>query len=132
MAKPIEIDSSSINILGAGTIVKGDITANGDFRIDGTLNGTITAKGKLVIGATGSVEGEISCQNADFSGNVKANITVQELLALKSTAKLTGNIIVNKLSIEPGAQFSGSCSMNTGKTNSFNQMNESQQAKETT
>ncbi len=56
MAKPIEIDSSSINILGAGTIVKGDIIANGDFRIDGTLTGTITAKGKLVIGATGSVE----------------------------------------------------------------------------
>ena len=132
MAKPIEIDSSSINILGAGTIVKGDIIANGDFRIDGTLNGTISAKGKLVIGATGSVEGEITCQNADFSGTIKANVSVQELLALKSTAKLTGNIVVNKLSIEPGAQFSGSCNMNAGKPNSFNQMNESHQAKETT
>ena len=131
MAKPNELDSSSINILGAGTVVKGDIIANGDFRIDGTLNGTINAKGKLVIGATGSVEGEITCQNADFSGTIKANVSVQELLALKSTAKLTGNIIINKLSIEPGAQFSGSCNMNPGKSNSFNQMNESQQAKET-
>lgn len=131
MAKPIEIDSSSINILGAGTIVKGDIIANGDFRIDGTLTGTINAKGKLVIGATGSVEGEISCQNADFSGTIKANINVQELLALKSTAKLTGNIVVNKLSIEPGAQFSGSCSMNTGKSNTFNHPNDFQ-TKETT
>ena len=130
MAKPIEIDSSSINILGAGTIVKGDIIANGDFRIDGTLTGTISAKGKLVIGATGSVEGEITCQNADFSGTIKANINVQELLALKSTAKLTGNIVVNKLSIEPGAQFSGSCSMNSGKTNFFNNQNDIQ-AKET-
>jgi cytoskeletal protein CcmA (bactofilin family) len=115
MAKVNEIDSSSINILGAGTSVKGEITANGDFRIDGTLIGTITAKGKLVIGATGNVEGEINCQNADFSGVINANVNVTELLSLKSTAKLNGDITVNKLSIEPGAQFSGSCNMNTTK-----------------
>ncbi len=115
MAKVNEIDSSSINILGAGTLVKGEISANGDFRIDGTLIGTINAKGKLVIGATGSVEGEIVCQNADFSGSVKANVNVLEMLSLKSTSKLVGDITVNKLSIEPGAQFSGSCNMNSGK-----------------
>ena len=120
MAKINEIDSSSINILGNGTTVKGDIIANGDFRIDGTLIGSINAKGKLVIGATGNVEGEINCQNADFSGIVKANVNVQEMLALKSTAKLTGDITINKLSIEPGAQFSGSCNMNNVKnTSSF-------------
>ncbi|MFZ4399725.1 MAG: bactofilin family protein [Bacteroidales bacterium] len=115
MAKINEIDSSSINILGAGTAVKGDITANGDFRIDGSLIGNISAKGKLVIGATGFVEGEITCQNADFSGNIKGKINVAELLSLKSTSKVTGDIIINKLSIEPGAQFSGSCNMDSGK-----------------
>ncbi len=115
MGKINEIDSSSINILGAGTVVKGDITANGDFRIDGILNGKINAKGKLVIGATGSVEGEITCQNADFSGNVKGKVNVAELLSLKSTAKIIGDLIINKLSIEPGAQFSGSCNMDSSK-----------------
>ncbi|NVN93670.1 MAG: polymer-forming cytoskeletal protein [Bacteroidetes bacterium] len=115
MAKINEIDSSSINILGVGTAVKGDITANGDFRIDGSLIGNISAKGKLVIGTTGSVEGEITCQNADFSGNVKGKVNVAELLSLKSTSKIIGDIIINKLSIEPGAQFSGSCNMDSAK-----------------
>ncbi len=129
MAKVYEIDSSSINILGAGTSVKGEINANGDFRIDGSLIGTINAKGKLVIGATGSVEGEIICQNADFSGNVKASVNVMEMLSLKSTSKLTGDIVVNKLSIEPGAQFSGSCNMNTAKnTTLFSQKNETEKS----
>lgn len=129
MAKINEIDSSSINILGAGTIVKGEISANGDFRIDGTLLGSINAKGKLVIGATGSVEGEIICQNADFSGNVKANVNVLEMLSLKSTSKLIGDISVNKLSIEPGAQFSGSCNMNNGKNASlFTQKDETEKS----
>lgn len=129
MAKVNEIDSSSINILGAGTLVKGEISANGDFRIDGTLIGTINAKGKLVIGATGSVEGEIVCQNADFSGSVKANVNVLEMLSLKSTSKLIGDITVNKLSIEPGAQFSGSCNMNSGKNNNlFNSKDETEKS----
>jgi cytoskeletal protein CcmA (bactofilin family) len=129
MAKVNEIDSSSINILGAGTIVKGEISANGDFRIDGTLIGTINAKGKLVVGATGNVEGEIICQNADFSGSIKANVNVLEMLSLKSTSKLIGDISVNKLSIEPGAQFSGSCNMNSGKnTTLFTQKNETEKS----
>ena len=115
MAKVNEIESSSINILGAGTSVKGDITANGDFRIDGSLIGNISAKGKLVIGATGSVEGEITCQNADFSGNIKGKVNVAELLSLKSTSRINGDIIINKLSIEPGAQFSGSCNMDSSR-----------------
>ena len=111
MAKSVEIESPSINLFGAGTIVKGEITSNGDFRIDGTLIGTINSKGKVVIGTTGIVEGEIICQNADISGVIKARVTVAELLALKSTAQLTGDIITNKLSVEPGAKFSGACSM---------------------
>jgi len=112
MAKSVEIESPSINLFGAGTVVKGEITSNGDFRIDGTLIGTINSKGKVVIGTTGVVEGEIICQNADISGVIKARITVAELLALKSTAQLNGDIITNKLSVEPGAKFSGACNMN--------------------
>jgi len=112
MAKSFEQESPSINLIGAGTIIKGDIKSNGDIRIDGTLIGSVNSKGKLVVGTTGSVEGEIVCQNADFSGIIKAQITVSELLSLKATAKLNGDVITNKLAIEPGALFSGSCSMN--------------------
>lgn len=111
MAKNTELESPSINILGPGTVVKGDITSNGDFRIDGTLIGSIQSKGKVVVGTTGTVEGEIICQNADLSGNIKAHVTVSELLTLKASSRLVGDIKVNKLAIEPGAIFSGSCKM---------------------
>ncbi len=101
----------SINILGPGAVVKGEIQVNGDFRIDGTLNGTIQCKGKIVVGPTGRIDGEIQCQNADFSGEVTANVKVAELLTLKETARFSGDIITGKLAIEPGAKFSGSCTM---------------------
>lgn len=112
MAKNFESESPSINLIGAGTIITGDIKSNGDIRIDGTVTGSVNAKGKLVIGSTGNVDGEIICQNADFSGIIKAQVTVSELLSLKATAKLTGDVTTNKLAIEPGALFSGSCMMN--------------------
>jgi cytoskeletal protein CcmA (bactofilin family) len=112
MAKSFEQESPSINLIGAGTVINGDIKSNGDIRIDGTLIGSVNSKGKLVVGATGNIEGEVNCQNADFSGNIKATVTVSELLSLKATAKLNGNVVTNKLAIEPGALFSGSCSMN--------------------
>lgn len=104
----------SINILGPGAVVRGEIQVNGDFRIDGTLTGTISCKGKIVVGPTGKIEGEILCQNADFSGEVKANVKVSELLTLKESARYSGDITTGKLAIEPGAQFSGTCTMEQG------------------
>jgi cytoskeletal protein CcmA (bactofilin family) len=104
-------DSGSVNIIGAGTSIEGDVISSGDIRIDGSLKGTLKTRGKLVIGPSGSVEGEVSCQNADISGNIRGKVNVAELLALKSTAKLSGEISTGKLAIEPGADFSGSCSM---------------------
>ena len=111
MAKSMNGEMQSVNMLGAGTTIKGDIQSNGDFRVDGTLVGSIQSKGKIVIGATGNVEGEVVCRNADISGKVKAQINVSELLTLKSTAKISGEITTSKLSIEPGAKFSGTCNM---------------------
>ena len=111
MSKPNVQESNSVNLIGSGTTIEGDIKSTGDVRIDGILIGSINTKGKLVIGATGSIDGEIVCQNADVSGGIKGKITVTELLSLKATAKITGDIIANKLAIEPGANFSGTCSM---------------------
>ncbi len=111
MAKDNSSETPSVNLIGAGTVIQGDITTNGDIRIDGALTGSIAVKGKLVIGVSGSVDGEIVCQNADISGSIKGKITVAELLTLKASAKLVGDIITNKIAIEPGASFSGSCSM---------------------
>ncbi len=111
MVKNRENEVPSINLLGSGTIVKGEIKLIGDFRIDGTFIGTINCKGKVVVGPTGIIDGEIICQNADFSGEIKAIVKVSELLTLKESAKFSGDITTNKLAIEPGAKFSGTCVM---------------------
>tara|TARA_B100000282_G_scaffold291202_1_gene263137 strand:+ start:392 stop:808 length:417 start_codon:yes stop_codon:yes gene_type:complete len=109
--KRTENNNSVVNIIGQGTSILGDINSNGDIRIDGTLKGSIKTEGKVVLGKEGVVEGDVVCQNADISGTIKAKITVSNLLSLKETAKLNGDIVTNKLSIEPGAEFTGSCSM---------------------
>lgn len=111
MARNNQYETPSINLIQSDTVIEGDVKANGDIRIDGTLKGTLQVKGKLVVGSTGNIEGEIHCQNADISGTIKGKTFVSELLSLKTTAKLTGDIVTGKLAIEPGASFSGSCSM---------------------
>ena len=103
--------AETINTIGAGTIVTGDIQSKGDIRLDGILKGSVNTSGKVVLGKEGIIEGDVVCNSADISGTIKAKITVSQLLSLKATAKLNGEIITNKLSIEPGAAFTGSCSM---------------------
>lgn len=110
MAKFAEMESS-INTIAKGTTIKGTITAVGDFRMDGTLEGNITLNGKLVVGESGLIHGNIICQNANIIGQVVGNISVKELLSLNNTANVKGDILINRLSIEPGATFSGSCRM---------------------
>ena len=104
-------ESASINLIGSGTTIIGDINSNGDIRIDGTLKGNISISGKLVVGASGNIEGNINCQNADVSGDIQGKVNVSELLSLKASAKLFGDIVAGKLAIEPSATFAGTCSM---------------------
>ena len=100
-----------MSLIAAGTEIQGEISCAGDLRVDGKVNGTLNARGKVVIGEAGRVEGEVNCRNCDISGYLKGKIGVQELLALKSTAKLNGDISTKRLSIEPGGIFSGNCAM---------------------
>ena len=99
------------NRIGGGTHIKGDITSKADFRIDGKLYGSITTSGKVVIGKEGSIEGSISCHNADIEGRFLGTLNVSGLLSLRPSAIIEGEVIVAKLSVEPGATFNASCSM---------------------
>ena len=103
--------TAAVNMIGAGTVITGDVYSKGDIRVDGILKGSVITEGKVVLGRDGIIEGDIECSTADISGTIKAKITVSQLLLLKASAKLNGDIITNKLSIEPGAEFTGSCSM---------------------
>jgi cytoskeletal protein CcmA (bactofilin family) len=107
-----------LNRIVEGTIIQGEIISDSNIRIDGKVKGIVTTKGRLVVGTNGSVEGEIICQNADIEGVINGTIKVDDLLSLKSTAKIVGDIITNKLAIEAGADFSGTCNMSGNLTHS--------------
>ncbi len=104
-------ESQVPNIISMGTKVTGEIESDGDVRIDGMLSGKITAKGKVVIGKEGVVDGEVHCKNIDISGKVNATMTVKELTVFKTTAVFTGDVSTSKISIETGALFAGNCKM---------------------
>src|SRR5665811_967428 len=107
----VVVPSGSASLIGSGTTLKGDITSSGDLRIDGTLVGNINCTSKVIIGANGVVEGDISGLTADIMGKVNGTIKVKELLQLKSNCQVNGNLHSAKLQIEPAANFNGQCHM---------------------
>ena len=115
MAKINEVDDgTTINLISPGTEITGDIKSTGDIRIDGVLIGNLITKGKVVIGPTGKIKGEVECKNSEVSGTIDGKICVMQLLNLKASSKILGTIITSKLSIEPGAVFTGNCTMKDG------------------
>lgn len=111
MAKEAET-LNSYNIISAGTVMKGEFHTPGNIRIDGTFDGTISTKGRLIIGQAGSVSGKIACQNGEFEGTINATVDVEQHLALKATTTVVGDINTDKISIETGAVLNGHCKMN--------------------
>jgi cytoskeletal protein CcmA (bactofilin family) len=95
----------ALNSLVAGTLVEGTVQADNDIRIDGTLKGTLICKGKVIIGPKGQIEGEIKAQNAVIEGMFKGVITIEDLLHVKESAHVEGEINTDKLSVNPGAKF---------------------------
>jgi cytoskeletal protein CcmA (bactofilin family) len=112
MAKTFETEQKQINIIGAGTSITGDVSCSGDIRIDGNLTGNLMVQGKVVVGNSGAVKGEINCKNSEIEGKIEGKISVAELLSLKASSIILGDIKTKKLAIEPGSQFSGNCKMN--------------------
>jgi cytoskeletal protein CcmA (bactofilin family) len=101
----------AINRIVESTSIEGDIRCESNIRIDGSFKGNLTTKGRLVVGPAGKIDGTINCQNAEVEGLIKGKIHVQQLLSLKNTARIDGDIFTDKLAIEPGAAFTGACNM---------------------
>lgn len=103
--------SSHINTLVEGTTAEGNINTNSDLRIDGTVNGTVNCGGKLIVGPSGNVDGDITSQNAVIEGKVHGNIIIHDILDVRETASVSGEIKTGKLLVENGATFTGNCDM---------------------
>lgn len=111
-----EINPQVINLIAKGTRITGDIVSDGDLRVDGEISGNLETKGRLVIGASGRIDGEIRCKSSEISGTHKGKLFVSELLSLKASSNVSGEIVTGKLSIEPGAYFAGTCTMSDEPT----------------
>lgn len=112
MAKYNETETTTaVNLIVVGTEIKGDINSNSDIRFDGTMTGNLKTTGKVVVGETGKINGEIDCKNSEVLGEINGKIIVGELLSLKATSKINGDIVTKKLAIEPGSKFTGNCKM---------------------
>ena len=105
------MESPARNLIGKGTVIKGDVESSGDIRVDGRLIGSLKSNGKIVVGQTGVVEGDLTCKQADISGMVKGILKCEELTSLKSTSKVEVDLVTKQLLIEVGAVFTGKCVM---------------------
>jgi cytoskeletal protein CcmA (bactofilin family) len=105
-----EITNSS-NVIGKGTVLEGNIETSGNIRIEGKIIGNLKSKAKVALGNSSLVDGNVSAQNADIEGTVKGKVEIADMLVLKATATVHGDIVTGKLVVEPGAVFNGTCKM---------------------
>ena len=111
MANQSQQSGTMYNAITSGSKIIGTIIADGDIRIDGTVEGEMQCAGKVVIGEKGLVKGAIACQNAEIMGVIDGKITNSQTLALRSTGKIKGEVITQTLIVEPNALFNGTCQM---------------------
>lgn len=105
-------ESSSVqNIIAQGTKIVGTFSSRGDIRIDGIIEGDVTTPGKVVVGKSGEIHGSLQSENAHFEGKLIGKLTLTGTLTLKSSAHIEGDVITQKLAVEPGATFNVSCEM---------------------
>ncbi|MGZ0015636.1 bactofilin family protein [Yeosuana sp. AK3] len=109
--KPMEDIKSSQNIVAQGTKINGDFNSEGDFRIDGQIEGNIKTTGKVVVGKSGYIKGSLQGTDAHFEGKFSGKLALSGTLTLKSTAHIEGEVVVGKLAVEPGATFNVTCVM---------------------
>jgi len=107
----VEEISNSSNHIGKGTFLEGNIETYGNLRVEGKVKGNVKSKSKVVLGKSSTIEGNILAQNAEIAGEVQGMVEVSEMLILKPTAVIKGDIVTNKLLVESGSVFNGTCKM---------------------
>ncbi len=107
--------SSGINTLVAGTHAEGQIETTSDIRIDGSIKGSLRCKGRMIIGPEGKVDGDVTCTNAVIEGTFTGQLNVTEILDVRESARVLGDIKTGKLVVQTGAIFNGKCDMGAHK-----------------
>jgi len=92
-------------------MIKGEISSRTDIRIDGDVDGKVFTDGRAVVGEGAKVSGTIVCSNLDTWGTIEGEVFAKEVLSIKNSAVIKGDIHICKLQVELGAQFDGNCKM---------------------
>lgn len=113
MAKSIEpvVNVNEVSRISIGTLMKGDIFSPSDIRIDGTMEGKVYSKGRVIVGEKAVIKGDILCENIDLWGKMNGILYVKDTLTLKSGCNIEGDLHVKRLVVELGAHFEGNCKM---------------------
>lgn len=98
----------SLNSLVKGTSVEGTIKSQSDIRVDGTIKGNLNCEAKVIIGPSGFIDGEIKCKNAVIEGRFEGILSVAELLHIRESANVRGEVTYGKLVVQSGAVINGS------------------------
>ena len=101
------------NLIIAGTKLIGDIVTDNNIHIEGEIHGNIACKGKVTIGSSGRVKGNLNCLTCEIQGKIDGELKVEDLLTLKDTSRIHGNIETLKLKIDEGSFFEGTCKMSS-------------------
>lgn len=129
--KPVLAQNTDRNIIGKGTSITGDLISEGDFRVDGTVEGTIKTSGRVIIGKEGEVKGTVECNFADVEGIFTGKIIVNQLLTLKASSTITGETIIGTLAVESGATFVNTTCTMKGTVKELNKDEQSKKAEKT-
>jgi len=104
---------SVISIIGPGMRVVGDCSTEGTLRVEGTVEGKISAGKAVVVGKDGVVTGDISTQDAVISGTVTGTLVADSRLELQATSRIEGDVRARRMQLEEGAVLNGTVQMGT-------------------
>ena len=106
--------SSSETILADGVMVKGELRFDRQLRINGSFEGSLQTKGKVIVGQTGLIKGDVELDEAEIHGKVIGNIRVQKLIVF-ATAQIHGNIYAQSVDVQKGAKLLGQITIENGE-----------------
>jgi cytoskeletal protein CcmA (bactofilin family) len=103
--------------LGQGSRVEGKLTFEGSVRIDGQVEGEISAQDTVIIGEGAEVTAQIHASAVIVHGRVHGDITASKRVELKAPATLLGNVSTPSLVVHEGVVFEGHCTMGGAAAN---------------
>ena len=102
-----ETGADCATVIGNDVVIKGEITVEKGLRVDGTIEGAVTTKGKVHVGKSGTLNAEVSGGSVTVEGKVKGNITASDRVTLEASSNVSGDLTATKLIVLEGASFSG-------------------------